>query len=403
MRVQSPVISPFSPAESHPGATTEVATRFPLFQKAALLDNPLFTPLGPQPAPADIDWGAIFGPANTPPPGPSGHLPPTGPYGDTMPFYDQGDSQACATTSLSMILKYLGVDIPPDQIDEAIRRTNNGTPLNDLIDFARDHGVEAQGYNNGSWEDVKSQIDQGHPVAADIKSGDNTHVIVITGYYTDANGVEHVQYHDPNFGDENGVPGHEQSMTVDDFKSRWGDTGWGLNNYYIAFGPKGADLPPGNDNGAEGILGVQAGGANVANGLDRIRHPENFGTFVHGFPEFFGGLFQTAGCGLGAGMQAGAKWLSDKVEGIPVLENVVQPFTDIFSGAGACIADVFNGFGEACNDIGGAFDSLFNGDLGGFFDGVGDAAGDVVSGAADAISDAAGAVGDAISDVFSGW
>jgi hypothetical protein len=406
MKVQESFnLFPFPPAEPDKSADPAASKRLALFQTVDQL-NPAIQKHSVDPP--LIDWESLFGfgtgSSPAPPPGPSGHLPPTGPNGDTMPFYDQGNSKACATTSLSMILKYLGIDIPPDVIDRAIRRTDNGTNLGDIIEFARDHGVEAEGYNNGTWEDLKSQIDQGHPVAVDMaNSSGGRHMVVITGYYTDADGKEYVQYHDPELGDVGGVPGQEQTMSVERFKEKWGENSWGQKNFYIAFAPEGTDLPPGNDDGAEGVLGVTAGGSNIANGFDRIFDPDSFGSFVHGFPQFFGGLVQGAFCGLGTLLQGGSDWLGGAVEGIPVLENIVQPFTDLVNGFGACLSDVFNGFGEACDEIGGAFESLFEGDFGGFCDGIGDAVGDAVGGVVDAVGDAVDAVGDAIGDFFSGW
>jgi hypothetical protein len=91
------------------------------------------------------------------------------------------------------------------------------------------------------------------------------------------------------------------------------------------------------------------------------------------------------------------------VEGIPVLENLVQPVTDLVSGAGACVADVFNGFGEACDSVGGAFEDLCHGDVKGFVSGLGDAATDAIGGAVDAVGDAADAAKDAVCHIFSGW
>jgi phage-related protein len=124
---------------------------------------------------------------------------------------------------------------------------------------------------------------------------------------------------------------------------------------------------------------------------------------VHGIPQLVGGGIQMVGSGVGALFQKAGSWLGDKVECVPVLENLVQPLTDLLSGAGAVIADVFNGIGEAADSLGGAFESLFEGDLGGFAEGIGDAVGDVAGGVADAVGDAVDAVGDAVSDFFSGW
>jgi len=342
------------------------------------------------------------------------------PNADRMPFYDQQGTQGCGTTSLSMVLEYYGVHVSREDIDAAIRRGDNflGSSVDDIIEFARDHGVQAEGYNNGTWEELKSMIDGGHPVmvsvdgdgsgtAADGSSQslpDGRHLLVITGYETDpATGKEYVLYHDPNYGDDPTTAakeGGELRMSVDDFKEAWGAETFGVKNYFIAFGP---GLPPGRNDGVEGALGVHAGATNISNGFDRIFSPDCFGSFVHGLFQAPGGIIQTVGCGVGALFQVGSNWLHGAVEGIPVLENLVQPFADVFGGVGAAVADVFNGIGEAFDDIGGAFENLFDGDVGGFVEGVGEAVGDVVGGVADAVGDAVDAVGDAVSDFFSGW
>src|SRR5688572_12130624 len=82
------------------------------------------------------------------------------PNADRMPFNDQGDSNGCATTSLSMVFEYFGIHMSREEIDQAIRRGDNflGSSVDDILEFARDHGLEAEGYNNGTWEEVKSMI-----------------------------------------------------------------------------------------------------------------------------------------------------------------------------------------------------------------------------------------------------
>ncbi|MCI0628317.1 MAG: C39 family peptidase [Acidobacteria bacterium] len=327
-----------------------------------------------------------------------------------MPYYIQSGN-SCGTTTLAEIMSYLGVPMTQADVDAAIRRTNIFTSPNDMIEFARDNGLEAEGYNNGTWEEVKSMIDAGYPVQAMLTGDDSVpvnggsesfsvdglHYIAITGYGTDpATGEEYVVYHDPN-------RATEQRISVADFEKMWGDVPGGFDNYFLAYGRKGAALPPGRDDGIEGTLGALDGVTNITNGFDRIFSPDSFGSFVHGIPQFFGGIVQTIGSGIGGLIQMGAGWLHGAVEGIPVLENIVQPFTDIFNGVGAVIGNIFNGVGEALDSIGGAFESLFEGDFGGFVEGVGDAVGDVVGGVVDAVGDAVDAVGDAVSDFFSGW
>jgi len=327
-----------------------------------------------------------------------------------MPYYVQ-KGNSCGTTTLAEIMSYLGVPMTQADVDKGIRRMNTFTAPDDMIEFARDHGLEAEGYNNGTWEEVKSMIDAGHPVQAMVNGNDSVsvnggsesfsvdglHYIAITGYGTDAaTGEEYVIYHDPN-------RGTEQRMSVSDFEKMWGDVPGGFDNYFVAYGGPNANLPPGRDDGIESTLGVLNGVTNVTNGLDRIFCPDSFGGFLHGIAQVYGGVFQTVGSFVGGLFQLGAGWLSNAVEGIPVLENIVQPITDIVNGFGAVIGDVFNGFGEAWDSVGGAFESLFDGDVGGFFEGLGDAVGDVVGGVVDAVGDAVDAVGDAVSDFFSGW
>jgi hypothetical protein len=368
-----------------------------VFQLASLL------PLSSNPAPGSIGTSTSALTASDP----ATKLPNV----DTdMPFYEQVGN-ACGTTTLAEIMTYLGVTMTQDDIDSVIRRMNTFTAPDDMIEFARQHGLEAEGYNHGSWEEVKAMIDAGHPVQAMVNGDDSVavnggsesfsvdglHYIAITGYGTDpATGEEFVVYHDPN-------RTTEQRMSVSDFEKMWGDVPGGYDNYFIAYGKEGANLPPGRDDGIESTNGVLNGVTNITNGLDRIFSPDSFGDWFHGLPQFVGGLVQTVGSFVGGLFQLGGQWLNDAVEGIPVLENIVQPFGDILNGVGAVFGDIFNGIGEAADSIGGAFGDLFEGDFGGFVEGIGDAVGDVVGGVVDAVGDAVDAVGDAIGDFFSGW
>jgi hypothetical protein len=292
------------------------------------------------------------------------------------------------------------------------------TAPDDMIQYARDHGLEAEGYNNGSWDEVKAMLDAGHPVQAMVNgdssvpvtsgtsasnfSVDGLHYIAITGHGTDpVTGEEYVTYHDPN-------RGTEPKMSVSDFEKMWGNINLGglsggFKNYFSAYGPSGANLPDGRDDGIQGTQGTLNGVANITNGLSRIYPPLSFGSEMRGICDVFGGAFQTVFCGVSAGLQMGASWLNNEVEGIPVLQNLVQPLGDIVNGAGAAVADVFNGIGESFDDTGAAFEKLCDGDFKGFAEGLGDAAGDAVGGAADAVKDAVSSVGDAVGDLFSGW
>jgi len=331
------------------------------------------------------------------------------PNADTMPFYIQ-EGNACGTTTLAEIMSYLGKTMTQSDVDAAIRRMDVFTAPSDMIDFARENGLEAEGYNHGSWEEVKAMIDAGHPVQAMVSgdsgvavengsnpgnfSVDGLHYIVITGHGTDpATGEEVVTYHDPN-------RGSEQQMSVSDFEKMWGDVPGGFDNYFIAYGPKGSDLPAGRDDGIEGTLGTLNGVTNLTNGLNRIYNPDSWGGFVHGLFEVSGGIPQTIGSFVGGGLQIGADWFNDQVDGIPVLQNIAKPFGDMVNGAGAVLGDVFNGVGESLDDFGSAFEDLSHGNWDKFTDHMADAAVDVGGAVVDAVSDTVDAVGDAIGDLF---
>src|SRR5215471_5663516 len=91
------------------------------------------------------------------------------PNADQMPYFDQGSQNACGTTTLAEIMSYLGVPETKDDIDSTIRQMNIYTAPDDMIRYARDHGLEAEGYNNSSWDEVKAMLDAGHPVLAMVK------------------------------------------------------------------------------------------------------------------------------------------------------------------------------------------------------------------------------------------
>ncbi len=326
------------------------------------------------------------------------------PNEDRMPVgpeFAQKNQMACGTTSLSYLFALFGKNISPAEIDDAIRRREYGAVPNDLIEFARDHGLEAEGYNNGSIDELKSFIDKGIPCQVLIDPrGTNKladqHYVDVTGYGKNPDGPEYIIYHDP-------ADGAVKQMPMEDFKEKWGDLFGGFNNYFIAYAPKGTDLPAGRDDGIEALLPLADAGMNVVNGWDRLTGPDSVGEFFHGLFELPGGIVQGIGAGIGFGLQRFSNWMNNGVEGIPVIENLVQPFGDLINMGGAVLGHVFGGIGEAFDDVGGAFESLFEGDFGGFASGIGEAVADVAGGVVDAVGDVVEGVGEAIGDLFSGW
>jgi hypothetical protein len=340
----------------------------------------------------------------------------------------QTGERACGTTSLAMIFQHYGINMTPDQIDHEIRRANVGVAPERLVDFARSQGLNAEQYNNGSWDELKGMLDKGIPcmVQIDPDSPDNfnTHYVDVTGYKTDADGKQYVTISDPS-----SSTGPTQ-MPLEEFQKKWGHihiegTENGYNNFFIAIAPKGTSLPPSRVDTNAPASALDTAKSDVTNGWDRMTDPDTVGDEFHGAGEIVGSLFGFVGGGIGFGAWKLGSWINDWTEGIPVLENVAQPIGDLLQGAGEVVGDFGNMFdnvfcdvGNAAGDFvdhwGDAFSALGDGDIGGFFSNVGDSfgdvasgvadvAGDVVSGVGDAIGDAASAVGDAVSDFFSGW
>ncbi|HQF87290.1 MAG TPA: C39 family peptidase [Acidobacteriota bacterium] len=325
------------------------------------------------------------------------------PNEDQMPNYDQGSTNGCGTTSLAMILSYLtGQSITQGDIDKAIRRMDVFTSPRDLLEYAQDMGLAAEGYNNGTWEELKGYIDRGLPCQALISadgSSDPTklHYIAVTGYGKDATtGEETVIYHDP-------ATGKEETMLLSEFKQKWSAPIGGFENYFNVYGPAGTDLPSSRFDGIEGTTCFSEGFANMTNNLNRLYDPDSVGSWFHGLIGLPGGVIETVGGVIGGGVSLFGQWINDGVEGIPVVENIVQPFGDLFDGVGSAFSDVVGGFGEAFDSWGGGFEALFDGDVGGFFSGIGEGFLDIGSGIVEGVGDFFGGVADAVGDFFSGW
>ena len=370
-----------------------------------------------------------------------------------MPFLDQGTSNGCGTTSLAMVMSYLGVPETKDQIDAVIRQMDIFTSPEDMTAFATSHGLQAQGYNHGAWENIESFIPLGQPciclINANYSYPDNStinglHYVAISGFGVDpTNNQRYAIFHDPNFTTSEMVLFESQFVQMGD------NVGWGFRDYFMAFSTfsRKESLPPGNRDGVQGVLGTLEGVTNITNGLGNIFHPSSVGSIFHGIFQFVGGIVETIGSGIGTLLQVGGQWLHGVVSDIPILRNIIQPIGDIINGVGAIVGDVFNGVGAIINDIGkgiggvvdaivngaigvvrnlgGAFAALGRGNIAGFVEGIGAAIGSVVTAVAgavtsvvntvanvvsdaattvvNAVSDAASAVGNAVSDFFSGW
>jgi hypothetical protein len=314
-----------------------------------------------------------------------------------MPPVDQGKSNACGSSSLAMIMNYLGVHVSRQDIDREIRRIDQGLPPQPLIDYARDHGLEAEFYNNGSWDEMKGFIGRGIPVQAQINTeadGSKTHMhwVAVVGFRTDPKtGEEQIGFRNSADG------GKVDWMSRAEFEKKWAHPldGAAYNNSFIAYAPGGTDLPPSRWDGVEGLSAMNNGAWHIANNWDRIFDPDSFGSFVHGVIGFPGGVVQTIGGAFGYGIQTAGQWLDQKVGDVPVLGWFARPFGKVLDGVGAGIGNFFGGIGDGFNCIGGAFEKLFDGDVGGFFGGLYNGGSKFVGGIFGAVGGVAGGVVDA--------
>lgn len=318
----------------------------------------------------------------------------------------QTEEMSCGTTSLAMILNHYGDGITPGEIDREIRRGNVGASPERIVDFARDQGFEAEQYNNGSWDELRSFLDRGIPCMTMIDPDDpgnfNLHYIDVVGYRTEADGSIKLLVQDP------GATAGPTEVPLSDFQRQWsninvGGTENGYNNFFIAVAPKGTDLPGSRIDENAAASALDTAKSDAFNGWDRLTDPDNVGDVPQGLLGMVGSAFGFVGGGIGFGLWKVGDWIDDGTEGIPVLENIAQPLGDFFEGVGSAVADVFNGVNNFVSGVGDAFGSLFDGDVGGFFEDFGGGLYDLAGGVVSAVSDVVSSVADAVSDFFSGW
>ena len=330
-----------------------------------------------------------------------------------MPYFDQGNTNACGTTSLAMTMTYLGVPRTRQEIDYAIRRSwkpDMYTAPSDIISFARDNGLRAQGFNNGRWQNVVNEIMLGNPcmclVSADFEYPPGVgsrhlhgfHYVVVNGYRTGSKGSSLSVFHDPNVG----TAGKDMEAVVSDFEAMWSNVGWGFHNYFIVFATKYGFFATISDrslSGAEGSAGTLKGVADLFNGI------AHFGTFslrsyLRGIGLVSAGVAETIVCGLSALVQLAGQKLNNGVDGIPVVRNLAQPVGDMLNAGGAVTSDLAQAAGDVTDDSGRFLGSLLSGNFGGAGQALIDSFGDTSAGIVKSSNDALDGLGDSVKDLF---
>ncbi|WP_224249870.1 C39 family peptidase [Hyalangium gracile] len=153
---------------------------------------------------------------------------------------DQGNTNACGTTSLANVLTHWGQPTTHEQVDKDIRHFDMFTAPDRLVDYARDHGMRAELKADASVDDIARMVDQGVPpiVLMDPDSGSNAslHYVTVSGYNRDASGnISELVIADSAGGDR-------YTMPIEEFQKKWdnlelGGIGTGLNNVMISVVP----------------------------------------------------------------------------------------------------------------------------------------------------------------------
>lgn len=211
---------------------------------------------------------------------------------------DQGSTNGCGTTSLSMMLNYMAGGKPlfdRERVDKAIRHFNMFTSPGDIAAYAERHGLDASVHTDGSMDELKRMIDQGLPVQVlmDVNEdhdGTGLHYEVVTGYGTGPDGKRYVELANPW--------GQREFMAEDAFLARWSNLSakgfpLGINRVMITMKPEGHPAKlPGDERGS--VLDTGMTGLRVAEGLTQVTS----GWARRDAATLTGGVFRLLGCGL---------------------------------------------------------------------------------------------------------
>jgi hypothetical protein len=199
--------------------------------------------------------------ASAPVSGPSGGgAPKLSPNDLGVLAQNQGNTNACGTTSLANVMTYWGMPRTHEQIDKSIRPFDLFSAPDKLVSYARDNGLRAEIKNDASLDDLAHMVDQGVPPVVlmdpDSDKNANLHYISVTGYNRDANG----KISDLVIADSAG--GYRYTMPAAEFQKKWdnlkmGGVGIGLNNVMITTVPKDGRMITGGDGVARSASDIQ--------------------------------------------------------------------------------------------------------------------------------------------------
>jgi hypothetical protein len=131
----------------------------------------------------------------------------------------QGRANACGTTTLAYVLRYLLGPAAPDRprLDRMVRRADIFTAPMLLVNSARRVGLQAEAYNDADLDDVLRLTDQDVPVMVlldttplDLTDTANLHWVCVVGHDDDGIGI-----YNPH--------GFQQELDRASFEACWGE------------------------------------------------------------------------------------------------------------------------------------------------------------------------------------
>jgi hypothetical protein len=173
---------------------------------------------------------------------------------------DQGNTNACGTTSLANVMTHWGMPRNHDQIDDSIRAFEMFTAPDKLVEYARNNGMRAEMKVDASLDDIAKMIDQGAPpiVLMDPDEDNNAtlHYVTVTGYNRDESG----KITDVVIADSAG--GHRYTMSAEEFQQKWdnlklGGVPTGLNNVMITAVPNDGRSVTGGDGQTRNVSDIE--------------------------------------------------------------------------------------------------------------------------------------------------
>ena len=246
---------------------------------------------------------------------------------------NQGNTNACGTTSLANVMTHFGMPRTHEQIDGSIRPFDMFTAPDRLVDYANANGMRASMKNDASLDDLARMVDQGVPpmVLIDPDTGDNfnLHYVTVTGYERGADG----KISDIVLADSAG--GRRYSVDAEKFQQMWDN---------VKVGGLGMEIPSGLNNVM--ITAVPKDGRSITGGDGVTRKASDIQLPKSGF---WSDLKSGVARGLSNILSLGAQGVEKTWQGIKWLGGVLG---NAASAVGGFVSN-------AASAVGGFFKSIF--------------------------------------------